>query len=190
MAASIYGPMSKAIGASTASPTRSAAFIATRDSFYIATVSETGWPYVQHRGGPPGFLRVIDDKTLGFADFRGNRQYISLGNLAKDDRASLILMDYPRRARLKIFVHVETRALGADPGSTRRSRRRVIAARPSERSSFASRRSTGTASSISRRVSPWLSSSLTFADVRDRIAALEAENKTLRERLEVTEPVS
>src|SRR6187402_1256865 len=70
-----------------------AAFIAARDSFYMATVSETGWPYVQHRGGPPGFLKVLDDRTLGFADFRGNRQYISLGNLAADDRAALILMD-------------------------------------------------------------------------------------------------
>src|SRR5277367_2097325 len=64
-------------------------FIAASDSFYIATVSESGWPYVQHRGGPAGFLRVLDDKTLAFADFRGNRQYISVGNLAANDRASL-----------------------------------------------------------------------------------------------------
>src|ERR1700742_986112 len=70
------------------------AFIAERDSFYMATVSETGWPYVQHRGGPPGFLKVVDEKTLAFADYRGNRQYISLGNLGTDDRAALILMDY------------------------------------------------------------------------------------------------
>src|SRR6201991_5083152 len=83
------------------------AFIAERDSFYMATVSETGWPYVQHRGGPPGFLRVLDERTLGFADFRGNRQYISLGNLAADDRAALILMDYPNRRRLKLYAHVE-----------------------------------------------------------------------------------
>ncbi|TFF19098.1 pyridoxamine 5-phosphate oxidase [Jiella endophytica] len=81
-----------------------AAFIASRDSFYMATVSQTGWPYLQHRGGPAGFLKVLDDKTLGFADFRGNRQYISLGNLKADDRVSLFLMDYPRRARLKIFM--------------------------------------------------------------------------------------
>ncbi len=70
-----------------------AEFIAARDSFYMATVSETGWPYVQHRGGPPGFLRMLDSKTLAFADFRGNRQYISLGNLTANDRACLILMD-------------------------------------------------------------------------------------------------
>jgi predicted pyridoxine 5'-phosphate oxidase superfamily flavin-nucleotide-binding protein len=80
-----------------------AAFIAARDSFYIASVSETGWPYVQFRGGPPGFLRVLDDRTLGYADFRGNLQYITTGNLAVNDRVSLFLMDYPNRQRLKIF---------------------------------------------------------------------------------------
>jgi uncharacterized protein len=92
-----------------------AAFIARRDSFYMATVSESGWPYVQHRGGPSGFLKVLDEKTLGFADFRGNRQYISLGNIAADDRVSLILMDYPNRTRLKILAHMEPRDLAAEP---------------------------------------------------------------------------
>jgi len=82
---------------------RETAFISERDSFYMATVSETGWPYIQHRGGPPGFIRVLDQKTIGFADFRGNRQYVSVGNLATDDRVSMILMDYPNRARLKIL---------------------------------------------------------------------------------------
>lgn len=91
------------------------AFIATRDSFYIATVSESGWPYVQHRGEPPGLLRVLDDKTLAFADFRGNRQYISVGNLGAESRASLILMDYPGRRRLKIYAHSELRGLSTDP---------------------------------------------------------------------------
>src|ERR1700712_2200156 len=91
-----------------------AAFIAERDSFYMASVSETGWPYVQHRGGAQGFLKLVDDRTLAFADFRGNRQYISLGNLAADDRACLILVDYPRRARLKIYAHVEARSLADD----------------------------------------------------------------------------
>ncbi len=66
------------------------AFIAKRDSFYLASVSETGWPYMQHRGGPPGFLRVLDETTLGFADFRGNRQYLTLGNVAGDDRVALL----------------------------------------------------------------------------------------------------
>lgn len=82
-----------------------AAFLEARDSFYLATVSETGWPYVQHRGGPPGFLKVLDEANIGFADFRGNRQYVSLGNLGGDDRVSLILVDYPRRRRLKILGH-------------------------------------------------------------------------------------
>ncbi|MAX48525.1 MAG: pyridoxamine 5-phosphate oxidase [Rhodospirillaceae bacterium] len=81
------------------------AFIQARDSFYMASVSETGWPYVQHRGGPVGFLKVLSPTTMGFADFRGNRQYISAGNLKQDDRVSLILVDYPSRARLKIMGH-------------------------------------------------------------------------------------
>jgi predicted pyridoxine 5'-phosphate oxidase superfamily flavin-nucleotide-binding protein len=93
-----------------------AAFVASRDSFYMASVSETGWPYVQHRGGPRGFLKLIDERTLAFADYRGNRQYISTGNLAADGRACLFLMDYPRRARLKVYAYVETIAPEADPG--------------------------------------------------------------------------
>jgi len=88
-----------------------AAFIAERDSFYIATVSETGWPYVQHRGGPRGFLKLVDDRTLAFADYRGNRQYISTGNLAADGRVCLFLMDYVRRARLKVYARAEILAL-------------------------------------------------------------------------------
>jgi uncharacterized protein len=91
-----------------------AQLIVQRDSFYIATVSESGWPYVQHRGGPPGILKVLDDKTLGFADFRGNRQYISVGNVGANDRAALILMDYPNRRRLKIYAHAELRDLKDD----------------------------------------------------------------------------
>ncbi|MCK0207126.1 pyridoxamine 5'-phosphate oxidase family protein [Starkeya koreensis] len=107
-----------------------AAFIAARDSFYMATVSETGWPYVQHRGGAPGFIKVIDDRTLALADYRGNRQYISLGNLRADDRVSLILMDYPRRARLKIYGHIEAVALDADPALTERVGEPTQKARP------------------------------------------------------------
>jgi predicted pyridoxine 5'-phosphate oxidase superfamily flavin-nucleotide-binding protein len=77
--------------------------ISTRDSFYLASVSETGWPYVQHKGGPPGFLRVLDDRTIGFADFRGNRQYLSVGNVSGEGRVCLFLIDYPSRLRLKIL---------------------------------------------------------------------------------------
>ncbi len=80
-----------------------AQFIAERDSFYIATASADGQPYIQHRGGPTGFLKVLDDRTLGFADFAGNRQYISLGNLSENDRAQLFLMDYAGRRRIKIW---------------------------------------------------------------------------------------
>ena len=79
------------------------AFIAERDSFYQASVSQTGWPYVQHRGGPIGFLKILDEQTIGYADFSGNRQYISVGNLRGDDRVSLLLMDYANRRRLKIW---------------------------------------------------------------------------------------
>jgi uncharacterized protein len=90
-------------------------FIATRDSFYIATVSETGWPYIQHRGGPPGFLKVLDERTLGMADFAGNRQYLTVGNLAASDKAALFLMDYRRRGRMKIFAHAEAVDLSLQP---------------------------------------------------------------------------
>lgn len=95
-----------------------AAFIAERDSFYIATVSETGWPYVQHRGGPPGFLKVVDAHTLAFADYRGNKQYISTGNVAADARACVFLMDYAHRARLKIYVHAKTLMPEENPALT------------------------------------------------------------------------
>lgn len=102
---------------------REAAYIAQRDSFYLATVGETGWPYVQHRGGPPGFLHVIDDKRLAFADFRGNKQYISLGNIAGNDRCALFLMDYPRRLRLKILGRLQmTDVADADPELVERLR--------------------------------------------------------------------
>ena len=84
-----------------------AAFIAERDSFYMATVSADGRPYMQHRGGPKGFLKILDDKRIAFADFSGNRQYISVGNISDDDRVCLFLMDYPNRYRLKIWGRAE-----------------------------------------------------------------------------------
>ena len=80
-----------------------AEFIEARDSFYQATISENGWPYVQHRGGPAGFLRVLDKQTIGYADFSGNKQYLSVGNLNANPRISLILMDYANRRRLKLW---------------------------------------------------------------------------------------
>lgn len=93
-----------------------AAFVGARDSVYMATVGETGWPYIQHRGGPPGFVRVLDKSTLGFADFRGNRQYISVGNLLSDDRVSMFFMDYPNKTRLKLLGRA--RAVGLDDTET------------------------------------------------------------------------
>lgn len=100
-------------------------FIAARDSFYMATVSETGWPYVQHRGGPKGFVKIIDAQTIGFSDYAGNRQYVSAGNLKGDNRVSLFFMDYPNRRRLKMMGRVsfvdpsdlETLARLEDPNS-------------------------------------------------------------------------
>jgi len=91
------------------------AFIAARDSFYQATVGSNGWPYVQHRGGPAGFLKVLDAHTLGYADFSGNRQYISVGNLAGDERVSLFLMDYPQQQRLKIWGRARVVEEEAEP---------------------------------------------------------------------------
>lgn len=90
-------------------------FIAARDSFYLASVTETGWPYVQHRGGPPGFVKSLDERTLAFSDFRGNRQYVSLGNITADDRVALFFMDYPNRVRLKLLGHMRAVDLDADP---------------------------------------------------------------------------
>ncbi len=90
-------------------------YLADRDGFYLATVSETGWPYVQFRGGPAGFLRVVDDHTIGWADFRGNLQYISTGNLSSNGRVALIAMDYLHRRRLKIFGHARIVTAAEDP---------------------------------------------------------------------------
>lgn len=92
-----------------------AGFVAARDSFYLASVNADGWPYVQHRGGPPGFLTVLDPHTLAFADLRGNRQLITAGNLAGDDRVALFLMDYPARTRLKLNGRARLIEAAAEP---------------------------------------------------------------------------
>jgi len=100
-----------------------AAFIHAQRSFYMATVSETCWPYVQHRGGAPGFLRVVDAKTLTFTDLPGNRQFISVGNVANDDRVALILMDYTHRQRLKLLGRL---SVEESPGEARTERTMTI----------------------------------------------------------------
>jgi predicted pyridoxine 5'-phosphate oxidase superfamily flavin-nucleotide-binding protein len=82
-------------------------FIGERDTFYMASTGATGWPYIQHRGGPKSFVKVIDGRTIAFADYSGNKQYISTGNLMTDDRVALIFVDYPRKLRLKILGHAQ-----------------------------------------------------------------------------------
>lgn len=159
------------------------AFIGARDSFYIASAADTGWPYVQYRGGPRGFLKVIDETTLAFADFRGNRQYISVGNLHANDRVALILIDYPRRARLKILAHAERLTLDEDPALLARVWEPSYRAKPER--IFRLRLAAFdwncpqhivprfTEAEVSRAVQP----------LHDRIQSLEAENQALREQL-------
>jgi predicted pyridoxine 5'-phosphate oxidase superfamily flavin-nucleotide-binding protein len=102
-----YGQAGRIAGAPDRDPLgrAEAEFIATRDSFYVGSISESGWPYIQHRGGPAGFLRVINETTLVFADYKGNRQLLSTGNVSVNDRMALFLMDYKNRERLKILGH-------------------------------------------------------------------------------------
>ncbi len=159
------------------------AFIAERDSFYMASVSETGWPYVQYRGGPPGFLKVIDETTLAFADFRGNRQYISVGNLDANDRVALILVDYPRRARLKILAHAERLPLDADPALMARVSDPGYRAKPERifRLKLAAFDWNCPQHIVPRFTEAEIASAV--QPLRDRLAALEAENSALRERL-------
>lgn len=109
---------------------REAEFIAARDSFYMASVSENGWPYMQHRGGPAGFLKMLDETTLAFADFRGNRQYVSVGNASADGRVCLFLMDYPNQRRLKILAHASLHDWTDDPVLTTRLLELGYKARP------------------------------------------------------------
>ena len=149
----------------------------------MATVSENGWPYVQHRGGPPGFLHILDDRTLAFADYRGNRQYISVGNLAANDRAALILMDYPGRRRLKMYGHVEARSLVDHPELAERLAIPGYKAK-AERALLVHLKAFdwNCPQHITPRFSePELADAL--APVRQRIEELEAENKRLRQQL-------
>jgi predicted pyridoxine 5'-phosphate oxidase superfamily flavin-nucleotide-binding protein len=166
------------------------AFIAARDSFYMATVSESGWPYVQHRGGPPGFIRMVDDKTLAVADFRGNRQYITVGNLAAGNRASLILMDYPNRRRLKIYAHVEIKNLADDPDLAAAVATPGYKAMP-ERVLLLHLNAFDW--NCQQHITPRFTEAeidAALAPVRDRLAQLEAENKALREKLGTREGVA
>lgn len=160
-----------------------AAFIAGRDSFYLATVSETGWPYVQHRGGPRGFLKMVDERTLAFADYRGNRQYLSVGNLSADDRVCLFLMDYARRARLKIYAHAETVALDADPELTALV---VIPGYRAKPERIVRLRLEAFDWNCPQHITPRFTEqeiNAALHPLRERLARLEAENTELRARL-------
>lgn len=111
----IYGHLDQEDAGGARLDEREIAFLAAADHFFQASVSETGWPYVQHRGGPAGFLRVLDQRTIGFADLGGNRQYISLGNLQHDDRVALIIVDWSARRRLKLMGWVSLVEASEDP---------------------------------------------------------------------------
>jgi predicted pyridoxine 5'-phosphate oxidase superfamily flavin-nucleotide-binding protein len=158
-------------------------FIGQRDSFYMATVAENDWPYMQHRGGPQGFLRVLDDQTLGFADFRGNRQYISLGNLTVNDRAALFLMDYPNQSRLKILGHIEIRDIGTDTALAEKLAIPDYKAKV-ERAMLI--HVTAFDWNCPQHITPRFTESelaVALAPVRDRLESLEAENAKLRAQL-------
>ena len=160
------------------------AFVQARDGFYQATVSETGWPYVQFRGGPAGFLKVLDDRTIAYADYRGNRQYLSVGNLQGDDRIALILMDYPNRRRLKVWGRAKTVDLKDDPELVDRLFDGGYRARPER------------AVVISVEALDWncpqhIPQRLTLAELephlaplRDELSRLQEENETLRAKLQ------
>lgn len=159
-----------------------AAFIAERDSFYIATVSETGWPYVQHRGGPRGFLTMLDDRTLAFADYRGNRQYITTGNTTSDDRVCLFLIDYPERARLKVYAHAEVLALDADPELSAR----VLGGAKAKPERIFKLRLEAFDWNCSQHITPRYTDvevAAAIRPLRERLEALEAENAGLRAKL-------
>jgi predicted pyridoxine 5'-phosphate oxidase superfamily flavin-nucleotide-binding protein len=145
-----------------------AAFIEARDGFYQATVSQTGWPYVQFRGGPPGFLKVLDAETIGYADFRGNRQYLSAGNLGADDRVSLILMDYANRRRLKVLGHARLIEAADDPALVARLHVEGYKARP-ERAVLI------TVAGLDWNCSQHIPVRLTRAELEPHLAPLRAE---------------
>jgi uncharacterized protein len=153
-------------------------FISDRDSVYLATASAAGRPYVQHRGGPKGFIRVLDEHTLGWADFRGNRQYITAGNLAENDQAFLFLMDYASRARVKIWGRA--RVVEDDPALLERLMPEGYRAKPEQAVLF-------TVEAWDVNCPQHIPHKLDAAQVedalvrlRERITALEEENARLR----------
>ncbi len=163
---------------------REAQFISERDGFYFATVSEAGWPYVQFRGGPPGFARVLDERTIGWADFRGNQQFVSAGNAsAGDGRAALILVDYPNRRRLKLFGHLSFADAGDAPDLAARL---LVPGYRAEADRAAVLRLTGFDWNCPRHIPQRFTLDEledALAPLRVRMAALEEENRALKRRL-------
>jgi uncharacterized protein len=174
-----YARVEERGGWQTRIPPDLAAFIESQTSVFLATVNAEGQPYIQHRGGPAGFLRVLDDKTIGFADFAGNRQYITQGNLTDNPKAYLFLIDYAHRQRVKIWG--EARVVENDDALTARLMPQGYKARPEQVILF-------TVSAWDTNCHQHIPQRFEAADVaaalaeRDgRIAALEAEIKLLRE---------
>ncbi len=158
-----------------------AEFIAERDSFYLATASEEGRPYIQHRGGPKGFLKVLDQRTLGFADFSGNRQYISVGNLAENNKAFIFLMDYANQQRIKIWGTAEV--VENDPKLLEQLTDPIYRGRPERAFRF---HVEAWDVNCPQHIKPRFTAEEIDSTVRalsDRIAELEAENATLRSQI-------
>ncbi|HXC96477.1 MAG TPA: pyridoxamine 5'-phosphate oxidase family protein [Edaphobacter sp.] len=162
-------------------------FIKRRDSFYMASVSETGWPYIQHRGGPKGFMRVLDPKQIGFADLRGNKQYISLGNFDHDNRVALFFMDYPNQTRLKILGRVEVHEHDSEAPAL------IESFRPADKRDVVERVILIHVEAFDWNCPQHITPRFTveeledvLAPVRERLAKLEAENADLRGKLSVS----
>ncbi len=134
------------------------AFIEAQDSFFLASINEAGWPYVQHRGGPPGFLKILNANQLGFPDFKGNRQYLSFGNLLRNPKVSLFIIDYPARTRLKIFGRATLVKVMPYPRNSRSYRPRKATLKSSAGSSFKSKPLIGIARNTSYPGTPWTKS--------------------------------
>ncbi|MER7173422.1 pyridoxamine 5'-phosphate oxidase family protein [Streptomyces mesophilus] len=164
-----------------------AAFITQRDSFYLATVGETGWPYIQHRGGPRGFLRVLDEHTLGFADLRGNRQYITRGNLDHDGRVSLFLMDYGHQARLKILGRARVVEEEDDPATLAALAVEGYSGRPERAVLIDVEGLNWNCSQHIPQLLPRDGVEEALVSLHDRIADLERENAELRLQLPQTQ---
>ncbi|HEY6489669.1 MAG: pyridoxamine 5'-phosphate oxidase family protein [Terracidiphilus sp.] len=158
------------------------AFLETRDGFYMASVTETGWPYIQYRGGHAGFLHVIDDQTLGFADLRGNRQYISTANLKHDDRVALFFMDYATQSRLKILGRATVHEGNAEASALIQKLRMPQEKTPVERAILI--HVEGFDWNCPQHITPrFTEAELTkiLQPMRIRLEALEAENERLRQ---------